>query len=94
MMTRRAFFDVTTNTSRKNNKIVIMVILNFVSLKSITVKLKGRIISALMYLAMKMNWFTQFMYQIKKIEDYMDLLLITNGNNSHFVYIKNFNRFM
>ena len=30
----------------------------------------------------------------QKFEDCMDLLTITNKNKSHYVYIKNFNRFM
>ena len=30
----------------------------------------------------------------KKFEDFMDLLLITDENKSHYVYIKDFNRFM
>ena len=34
------------------------------------------------------------MYQIKKFEKRMDLLLITDENKSHCVYIKDFNRFM
>ena len=30
----------------------------------------------------------------KKFEDSMDLLLLTEDNRSHYVYIKDFNRFM
>ena len=30
----------------------------------------------------------------QKFEDFMDLLLITDENKSHYVYIKDFNRFM
>ena len=30
----------------------------------------------------------------KKFEDCMDLLLITDESESHYVYIKDFNRFM
>ena len=30
----------------------------------------------------------------KKFEDFMGLLLITGENKSHYVYIKDFNRFM
>ena len=30
----------------------------------------------------------------QRFEDYMDLLLINEENKSHYVYIKNFNRFM
>ena len=34
------------------------------------------------------------MYQMKKFEECMGLLLIIDGNKSHYVYIKGFNRFM
>ena len=72
MMERRAFFDVITDTSRKNNKMVNSLDYGNIKLrvykKRITVKLKRSIISALMYLAMEMNWFTQFMFQIKKLK--------------------------
>ena len=30
----------------------------------------------------------------QKFEDFMDLLLLTNNNKSHYVYIKDFDRFM
>ena len=30
----------------------------------------------------------------EKFKDAMDLLFLTGGNKSHYVYIKNFNRFM
>ena len=43
---------------------------------------------------MIMIWFILFMYQIKKFEKCMDLLLITDENKSYYVFIKNFNRFM
>ena len=32
--------------------------------------------------------------QDQKLENHMDLLLIANQNKSHYVYIKDFNRFM
>ena len=47
-----------------------------------------------MCLVMKLGWFFQFMFQIKKCEDSMDLLLLVNDDESHYVYIKDFNRFM
>ena len=40
---------------------------------------------------MKMSWFFQFMSQIKNLK--MHLLLL-NDDKSHYVYIKDFNRFM
>ena len=55
--------------------------------------LKEKIASPLMCLVMKMVWFIQSMYQ-KKLEDCMDLLQITDDNKSHYVYIKDFSRFM
>ena len=30
----------------------------------------------------------------KRFENFMDLLMITDGNKSHYVYIKDFNKFM
>ena len=30
----------------------------------------------------------------QKFEDFMDLLLLIDNDNSHYVYIKDFNRFM
>ena len=46
-----------------------------------------------MYLVMKMVWFIQFISD-ETFEDYMGLLLIADKNKSHYVYIKDFNRFM
>ena len=43
---------------------------------------------------MKMGWFFQFMFQNKKFEDSMDLLLLIDDDRSHYVYIKDFDRFM
>ena len=34
------------------------------------------------------------MYHMKNLKIYLDLFLITNGNNSHYVYAKDFNRFI
>ena len=35
-----------------------------------------------------------FMYQTKNLKNFIDLLLITDENKSHFGYINDFNRFM
>ena len=43
---------------------------------------------------MKMGWFLQFMFRIKKIEDLVDFLLLIDDGTSRYVYIKDFNRFM
>ena len=42
---------------------------------------------------MKIIWFNLFIYQIKNLKT-MYLLLITDINKSHYVYIKDFNRFI
>ena len=42
----------------------------------------------------KTNWLIRFTYYIKNFENSTDLLLISNENKSHFVYIKDFDRFM
>ena len=47
-----------------------------------------------MCFVMEITWFILFMYQMKKNENCMDLLLIADENKSHYVYIKDFNRFM
>ena len=43
---------------------------------------------------MKISWFFQFMFQIKNLEDSIDLLLLIDDDKSHYVYIKDFDRFM
>ena len=43
---------------------------------------------------MKMSWFFQFMFLIKKINDSIDLVLLIKDDKSHYVYIKDVNRFM
>ena len=46
-----------------------------------------------MCLVMKMGWFFQLMFQIK-ILNLIDLLLSIDNDESHYVYIKDFYRFM
>ena len=46
-----------------------------------------------MCLLMNISCFFQFIFRIK-ILDSMNLLLLKNDNNSHYVYIKDFDRFM
>ena len=50
-------------------------------------RLKYKVIFLLMYLAMRISWFFRFMFP-------MNLLLLIKDNKSHYVYIKDFNRFM
>ena len=47
-----------------------------------------------MYLIMKIDQFFQFMFQIKNLKTRKDLLLLIDDNKSHYVYIKDFDRFM
>ena len=55
--------------------------------KNNVVELKGRIASTLMYLVMKIVHISG-----EKLENCVDLLLIADGNESHYVYIKDLNR--
>ena len=41
-----------------------------------------------------MGWFLEYMFQIKNFEDSMDLLFLNDDDKSHYVYIKDFDRFM
>ena len=43
---------------------------------------------------MKISWFFQFRFLIKKFEDSMNLLLLNEGDKLHYVDIKDFNRFI
>ena len=54
--------------------------LSFLCKKKILASLKKRTIFALMFLVMKMDWFYQF--------------TIHGDDKSHYVYIKDFDRFM
>ena len=74
--------------------ILIMKGLNFLFQKKIIVELKDKTTFALMYFVMK-NGLTYPVYvSDQKFHNSMDLLLILNENKSHYVYIKDFNRFM
>ena len=42
---------------------------------------------------MKMVWFFQFIFQIKNLNS-IDLLLLTDDDKLHYVYIKDFDRFV
>ena len=46
-----------------------------------------------MCFVMKITWYIMFIYQIKNFR-IMDLLMKTESNKSHYVFIKDFNRFM
>ena len=47
-----------------------------------------------MYLVMKMGWFFPIYVSDQKFEDSMDLLLSIDNDKSHYVYIKDFDRFI
>ena len=68
--------------------------IKFLSLKKIFARLKSKIVSVLVYLAMKITWFVLFIYHVKKFKNCMGLLMITDGIKSHNFYIKDFVRFM
>ena len=74
--------------------ILIMTELNFLQKKRILVKLKRKVSFASIFFVIKMNIPFQFTFQIKKFENSMDLLLIIRKNKLHYVYTKEFNRFM
>ena len=56
--------------------------------KKILAKLKRKTTFALICFVTKTSWFFQSIIQIK------NLLLVTDENKSHYVYIKDFDRFM
>ena len=62
-------------------------ILNFLSLKRIIARFKGRIISGLWF-GYENGFVCPVQLSDEKFEDCMDLLLIRDGNIPHYVYIK------
>ena len=47
-----------------------------------------------MHLVMKINWSFQVIFQIKNLKIQWINIIIINNNKSHYVYIKDFDRFM
>ena len=47
-----------------------------------------------MYSVMTIDWFFPVYISDQKFEDLMDLLLLIDTDKSHYVYIKDFHRFM
>ena len=47
-----------------------------------------------MCFVMKMDYFNMLIYQIRGLKTFMDLLMIAAENKSHYVYIKDFIKFM
>ena len=68
--------------------------LNFLSLKKILERLKRKIIFTLICFVINNNLIYPVYISNEKFESFTDLLLWTDGNKSHYVYIKDFNRFM
>ena len=71
--------------------VLIMLTLNFFSLKRITVKLEGKIASAFNVFGYENG----LVYPVHVSDEkcISTCWLTTNANNSHYVYIKDFNRF-
>ena len=71
-----------------------MMELSFLCEKTILVTLKKRTTFVLACFIMKTNWLFQFTFQIKNLKTRWILLLLIDGDKSHYVYIKDFDRFM
>ena len=71
-----------------------MIKLNFLYEKMILLRFEKRTTFALMYFVTKMGWFFQNTFQIKKFENSIHLLFLTDGDKSHYMYIKDFDRFI
>ena len=70
-----------------------MQILNFLYLKKIIVELKRKTIFASMCFVIKMIWFILSMYQMKKIEKCIDLLLEKKNTVVELLFKKLFCRY-
>ena len=67
---------------------------NFLFFKKILARLKSKIIFALVCFVMQNNLAYLVYVSNEKFENCMDLLLITFENKSHYVYIKDFDKFI
>ena len=68
--------------------------MGFLFEKKVLARLKQKATIALMCFVMKTSWFFQSYISNQKFENSMDLLLVTDGGISHYVYIKDFDRLM
>ena len=86
-------FERTTKANKKWLMILIMQISNFLSQKKIVANLNRKNICINVF-----SYENDLVYPVhvldKKFEVCMDLLLKTDKNKLHYVYIKGFNRFM
>ena len=73
--------------------LLILKVLNFLSLKGIIAKFNRKIISTLMYFVTKIILLILIISD-QNFYNHMHLLLISDKNKSHYVYIKDFNKFM
>ena len=71
-----------------------MMWLGFLFEKKILARLKKRTIFALIVFCYKNKLFFPNYISNQKFEKSMDLFLIIDGDKSHYVYIKDFDRFM
>ena len=75
--------------------ILIMMGLSFLCEKKILARLKQKTISKNVFCYENKQTFSiRFYISNQEFENLMDLLLVTDENKSHYVYIKNFGRFM
>ena len=68
--------------------------IKFLIVKKILARLKSKIIFALVCFVMQNNLVYLVYVSNEKCENCMDLLLITFENKSHYVYIKDFDKFI
>ena len=78
--------------------ILIMMGLGFLCKKKILARLRRKTTFALTSIVMKTSWLLQFTIFQSKLSNFtfdnsIDLLFVTDESKSHFVYIKDFNRF-
>ena len=74
--------------------IFFMMELGFLFEKKILAWLKQKAIFPLICVVTKTNWLFQFTFHTKNFKNSMDLLLVIDENKSHYLYIKDFDRFM
>ena len=71
-----------------------MMVLNFLCLKNIIVRLNKKNDICINVFCYENNLVYPVHISDQRFKDCMDLLMITVENKSHYVYIKDFNRFM
>ena len=74
--------------------ILIFMELNFMCKRKILARLKKETTLALTCLVMKMDRYFPIFVSEEKFENSMYLLLVFNDDKSHYVYIKDFDRYM